>query len=70
MVRLVYDAMFRALWINKVATEQQIERAIDDKLSFDINKILDQIKKAISATVHRKKPSYPTRPHCEINSER
>jgi hypothetical protein len=44
MVRLVYDAMFRALWINKVATEQQIERAIDDKLGFDINKILDQVK--------------------------
>ncbi len=44
MVRLVYDAMFRALWINKVATEHQIEQAIDDKLGFDINKILDQIK--------------------------
>ncbi len=44
MVRLVFDAMFRALWINKVATEQQIEQAIDDKLGFRISKILDEIK--------------------------
>jgi hypothetical protein len=44
MVRLVFDTMFRALWINKVATNQQIEQALDDKLGFDINKILDQIK--------------------------
>lgn len=44
MMRLVFDAMFRAFWINKVATEQQIEQAIDDKLGFRISKILDQIK--------------------------
>jgi hypothetical protein len=61
MVRLVYDAMFRALWINKVATEQQIERAIDDKLGFDINKILDQIKEGYFSDRPRKKPSYQTR---------
>jgi hypothetical protein len=44
MVRPVFDTMYRAFWINKVATEQHIERAIDDKLGFDIDKILDQIK--------------------------
>jgi len=44
VVRLVFDAMFRAFWINKVATEQQIEQTIDDKLGFRISKILDQIK--------------------------
>ena len=37
-------SMFRAFWINKVATEQQIEQTIDDKLGFRISKILDQIK--------------------------
>ena len=45
MVRLVYDAMLRAFWINKVASEQQIERAIDDKLGFPLKKILVQIKR-------------------------
>jgi len=44
MVRPVFDTMYRALWINRVATDQQIERAIDDKVGFDIDKILDQIK--------------------------
>lgn len=44
MLRLVFDAMFRAFWINKVATEQQIEQAFDDRLGFDINKMLDEIK--------------------------
>jgi hypothetical protein len=44
MVRPVFDTMFRALWINKVATERQIEQAIDDNLGFPIDKILYQIK--------------------------
>ena len=44
IVRLVFDAMFRAFWINKVATDEQIEQAIDDKLGFRISKILGQIK--------------------------
>lgn len=44
MVRPVFETTFRALWINKVATPEQIEQALDDKLGFDINKILDQIK--------------------------
>jgi hypothetical protein len=29
-----YLALLRALWINKVATEQQIEEAIHDKLKW------------------------------------
>jgi hypothetical protein len=45
MVRLVYDAMFRAFWINKVATAEQIERAIDDELGFHLEKILPEIKR-------------------------
>ena len=44
MVRLVFDTMFRALWINKVATEQQIEGAKHDKLGFRISEIIDEIK--------------------------
>lgn len=44
MVRLVFDAMFRALWINRVATAQQIERAKNDKLGFRIRDIIDEIK--------------------------
>jgi len=44
MVRLVFDAMFRALWINKVATEQQIEQATRDELGFPIDKICEDIK--------------------------
>ena len=44
MVRLVYDTMFRALWINKVATQQEVERASRDELDFPIRKICDDIK--------------------------
>ncbi len=45
MVRPVFDSMFRALWINKVATEQQIERASRDELPFPMSEIPDEIKK-------------------------
>jgi hypothetical protein len=34
LVRLPWDALLRALWINKVATEQQIEQASRDELQF------------------------------------
>ena len=44
MVRLVFDTMFRALWINKVANEQQIEQASRDELDFPMGKICDDIK--------------------------
>ena len=45
MVRLLYDAMFRAFWINKVATEQEIEQATHDELGFPIEKICGEIKR-------------------------
>ena len=45
MVRLVYDAMLRTFWINKVATEQQIEQATRDELGFPLDKILVEIKR-------------------------
>jgi hypothetical protein len=44
LVRPVFDTMLRALWINKVATEQQIEQAIQDELGFPIEKICNEIK--------------------------
>jgi hypothetical protein len=34
LVRLPYDALLRALWINKVATEHEIEQASRDELNF------------------------------------
>jgi len=34
MVRPIYDVLFRALWVNKVATEEQIEQASRDKFEF------------------------------------
>jgi hypothetical protein len=45
MVRLVYDAMFRAFWINKVASEQQIDQAIRDELGFPLETICAEIKR-------------------------
>jgi uncharacterized protein DUF6988 len=45
MVRLVYDAMLRAFWVNKVATEQQIEQATRDELGFPLEKICGEIKR-------------------------
>jgi len=47
LVRLVYDALLRALWINKVATEEQVEQATRDELKFPPMRALrDDIKKA------------------------
>jgi hypothetical protein len=37
--------MLRAFWINKVATEQQIEQATRDELGFPIEKICDEVKR-------------------------
>jgi hypothetical protein len=34
LVRSVFDSMLRAYWINKVATEQEIEQAISDELNW------------------------------------
>lgn len=47
MVRLVWDPYLRALWINKVATEQQIEQASRDELRFPkMSKMREDIKQA------------------------
>jgi uncharacterized protein DUF6988 len=45
MVRLVFDAYLRALWINRVATEQQIEQASQDEFRFpQMPQMRDDIK--------------------------
>ncbi|HET6888959.1 MAG TPA: hypothetical protein VFH87_13670 [Candidatus Udaeobacter sp.] len=47
MVRLVWDPYLRALWINKVGTEQQIEQASRDELRFPtMPKMREDIKHA------------------------
>jgi hypothetical protein len=45
-VRLVYDAMLRALWINKCACAEQIEQASRDKLHWQMGQVSDEIKQA------------------------
>jgi len=47
MVRPVFDSLFRALWINKVATEVQIEKASRDELEFPpMAKLRENIKES------------------------
>src|SRR5438132_8459247 len=47
MVRLVWDPYLRALWINKVATEQQIEQSSCDKFKFPpMGQMREDIKQA------------------------
>jgi hypothetical protein len=47
MVRLVWDPYLRALWINKVATEQQIEQASRDEFKFPpMRQMREDIKQA------------------------
>lgn len=45
-VRLVYDAMMRALWINKCPCPEQIEQASRDELLWKMGQVRDDIKKA------------------------
>ena len=45
-VRLVWDAMLRALWINKCACPKQIEQAIGDELHWNMGQVRDDIKQA------------------------
>jgi hypothetical protein len=50
LVRLPWDALLRALWINKVATDQQIEQASRDELQFPpMHKLRENIKQAYSS---------------------
>jgi hypothetical protein len=47
MVRLVWDPYLRALWINKVATEQHIEQASRDEFQFPpMRQMREDIKQA------------------------
>jgi hypothetical protein len=47
LVRLVFDTMLRALWINAVATERQIEQASRDELNFPpMSQMRDDIKQS------------------------
>src|SRR5437870_11954956 len=45
-VRLVYDAMLRALWLNKCAYVEQIEQASRDELQWRMGQVRDDIKQA------------------------
>ena len=46
MIRLVYDAMFRALWLNACAKAEQIEQAAQDELNWLRIPVRDDIKRA------------------------
>jgi hypothetical protein len=50
MVRLVYDAMFRALWLRAVATEDQVEQASRDELNWLRIPVRDDIKRVYFGT--------------------
>ena len=50
MIRLVWDAMFRALWLRAVATDEQVEQASRDELSFRMDKVRDDIKRVYFGT--------------------
>jgi hypothetical protein len=50
LVRPVFDCWIRALWINAIATEQQIEQAGHDKLKFPpMRQMYDAIKPVYSS---------------------
>ena len=48
LVRVVWEAMLRALWINKVASSEQIERASRDEWKWNMTQVHIDIKKAYS----------------------
>ena len=51
LVRPMFDAYVRALWINKVATAKEIEQASSDEWWFPkMSKMLDEIKRAYFPT--------------------
>lgn len=45
MIRLVWDAMFRALWLNAVATDEQVEQASRDDLDWRRIQVRNDIKR-------------------------
>jgi len=55
LLRVMFDAYWRALWINKVATLEQIEQASRDELWFPkMSKMRDEIKQTYFATPDEK----------------
>ena len=46
MIRLVYDAMFRALWLNECAKAEQVEQAAEDELNWLRIPVREDIKRA------------------------
>ena len=52
LVRSIFDAYVRALWINKVATAEEIQQAVSDELWFPkMSKMLDDIKRVYFGTI-------------------
>jgi hypothetical protein len=52
LVRSMFDAYVRALWINKVATAEKIQQAVSDELWFPkMSEMLDDIKHAYFGTI-------------------
>ena len=55
LLRAVFEAYWRALWINRVATSEQIEQASRDELRFPkMQKMRDEIKQAYFGTPDEK----------------
>jgi hypothetical protein len=50
MIRLVWDTMFRALWINAVATDEQAEQASNDELEWRHIPVRNDIKRVYFGT--------------------
>jgi hypothetical protein len=50
MIRLVFDAMFRALWLRAVATDEQVEQAATDDLEWRGIPVRDDIKRVYFGT--------------------
>jgi len=50
MVRLVWDAMLRAVWLNACATDEQVEQASRDELMFPMGDVRGDIKRIYFGT--------------------
>jgi hypothetical protein len=51
MIRLVHDAMFRSLWLNAVATDEQVEQVSNDELDWRRISVRNDIKRVYFGTV-------------------
>jgi hypothetical protein len=50
MIRLVWDAMFRALWLHGVASDEQVEQASNDDLEWRHIAVRNDINRAYFST--------------------